>query len=57
MNMYPSCETVEYARTFLMSVCVMPIVAANSAVSVPITATTIRAIGARSKIMCERETM
>ena len=32
-NMYPSCETVEYASTFLMSVCTSPIVAAKSAVS------------------------
>ena len=32
-------------------------VAANRAVSVPMTATTIRAIGARSKITCDRETM
>ena len=38
-----------------MSVCVIPIVAAKSAVSVPITATTVKAIGARSKITCERE--
>ncbi|OQC34548.1 MAG: hypothetical protein BWX64_02758 [Acidobacteria bacterium ADurb.Bin051] len=38
-NMYPSCETVEYARTFLMSSCARPIVAANSAVAAPTDAT------------------
>ena len=35
----------------------MPIVAAKNAVSVPMIATTVSAIGARSKITCERETM
>ena len=57
MNMYPSCEIVEYASTFLISVCAMPIVAANNAVSVPMIATTVSAIGARSKITCDRATM
>src|ERR1700722_4091599 len=57
MNMYPSCDTVEYARTFLISVCAMPIVAAKKAVIVPMMATTVSAIGARSKITCDRETM
>src|SRR5215469_16689600 len=57
MNMYPSCEMVEYARTFLMSVCAMPMVAAKKAVKVPMIATTIKALGACSKITCERETI
>src|SRR6185369_6212862 len=35
----------------------MPIVAANNAVSVPMMATTVKAIGARSKITCDRETI
>ena len=57
MNIYPSCDTVEYASTFLMSVCAMPMVAANSAVSVPIIATTINAVGACMKMTCERATI
>src|SRR5216684_2213356 len=57
MNMYPSCETVEYASTFLISVCVTPMVAANNAVRVPTIATTVNAIGARSNITCDRETI
>ena len=32
-NMYPSCDTVEYAKTFLMSFCASPIVAAKKAVA------------------------
>src|SRR5712692_6202745 len=39
-----------------MSVCATPMVAAKSAVSVPIIATTISANGARSKMMCDRAT-
>src|SRR6185437_10239557 len=35
---------VEYASTFLMSHCLRPIVAANSAVTVPITATVMQAV-------------
>ena len=56
-NMYPSCETVEYASTRLMSVCAMPMVAAKIAVSVPMIATTVIAVGACSKITCDRATM
>ena len=48
---------VEYASTFLMSVCTMPIDAAKIAVSVPMTATASWASGARLKIRCERATM
>src|SRR5581483_4164220 len=56
-NMYPSCEIVEYASTFLMSVWAMPMVAANKAVTQPTIATAISAVGARSKIGFERATM
>src|SRR5437764_10556402 len=56
-NMYPSWEIVEYARTFLMSVCAIPITAANSAVMQPMMATTINALGARLKITLERAIM
>ena len=45
-NMYPSWLTVEYARTFLMSVAVIPIVAAKIAVRAPTAATTAIASGA-----------
>jgi hypothetical protein len=38
-NMKPSCDTVEYASTFLMSVCTSAMNAAKSAVTVPTTAT------------------
>src|SRR5208283_2567252 len=48
---------VEYASTFLMSVCTMPIEAAKMAVSVPMTATAIRASGARLKMGFDRATM
>ena len=34
--MKPSCEIVEYASTFLMSVCTSAIVAAKNAVATPI---------------------
>ena len=44
--MYPSCDTVEYASTRLMSFCTRPIVPAISAVSAPITATTCIVCGA-----------
>src|SRR5438552_10173805 len=44
-NMYPSCETVEYARTFLMSHCLRPIDAAKIAVSAPMTTTVRLATG------------
>ncbi|MNC93042.1 hypothetical protein D3C83_95830 [compost metagenome] len=45
-NMRPSCETVEYARTRLMSFWTRPIVPAISAVSAPITATMASVSGA-----------
>ena len=38
-NISPSCDTVEYASTRLMSFCTRPIVPAISAVAAPITAT------------------
>ena len=45
-NMKPSCETVEYASTFLMSYCATPIVAAkNALVQTPIVATTCSVAG------------
>ena len=46
-NIYPSCDTVEYASTFLMSCCTSAIVAAKIAVTPPTTATTSIALGAR----------
>ena len=42
-NMKPSCETVEYASTFLMSFWATAIVAANSAVIAPMVAIVIGA--------------
>ena len=45
-NMNPSCEIVEYASTFLMSVCTTAIVAAKKAVAAPIPATSALASGA-----------
>jgi hypothetical protein len=56
-NMYPSCDTVEYARTFLMSFCTRPIVAAKSAVNPPMTATTSSASGESRKSTLQRATM
>jgi hypothetical protein len=44
--MKPSCETVEYASTFLMSVWTTAIVAAKNAVAQPMVATTAEASGA-----------
>ena len=44
-NMKPSWLTVEYAKTFLMSVCAKPIVAAYKAVNAPTQATTVIASG------------
>src|ERR1700724_728279 len=44
--MYPSCDTVEYASTRLISFCTRPIVAAKSDVTQPTTATTSSARGA-----------
>src|SRR4029079_14765912 len=40
-----SCETVEYARTFLMSFCARPMVAAKIAVAAPMTEMTTIAVG------------
>ena len=48
-NMYPSCDTVLYASTFLMSFCATAIVAANNAVAAPTHAMT---IGAHSYEAC-----
>ena len=45
-NMYPSCDTVEYARTRLMSFCTRPIVPAKNAVATPMTATIFSVSGA-----------
>ena len=56
-NMKPSCETVEYARTRLMSFCTRPIVAAMNAVATPTTATTSIVIGAWPKSTALRPTM
>ena len=42
-NMKPSCETVEYANTFLMSFCATATVAAYNAVAAPMQAMTIGA--------------
>src|ERR1051325_8126993 len=49
MNMYPSCDTVEYASTFLMSHCLSPIDAAKIAVSAPMTTTVRLATGDSEK--------
>ena len=54
--MYPSCETVEYASTFLMSYCRRPMLAAKNAVSAPTMATTSSATGASVKIAAVRTT-
>ena len=55
-NMYPSCDTVEYASTRLMSVWTSAIEAANSAVSTPIPATVALLTGARANSTDERAT-
>ena len=47
--MYPNCETVLYARTFLISFCATATVAAYSAVAAPTTAIT---VGAHSYDAC-----
>src|SRR5207253_6958435 len=57
VNMYPSCETVEYASTRLMSYCTRPIDAAISAVSTPTIATISITIGACEKSTALRPTM
>ena len=56
-NMYPSCETVEYASTFLMSFCAKPMLAANTAVTPPTTATTTSAVGESAKMKFDLATM
>ena len=56
-NMYPSCETVEYASTFLMSFCATAMVAANTAVSAPVHAITADAPGASAYRKPSRQTM
>src|SRR5256885_3211876 len=45
-NMYPSCDTVEYASTRLMSFCTNAIVPAISAVAAPTIATIVSVCGA-----------
>src|SRR5215813_3291238 len=57
MNMKPGCETVEYASTFLMSFCVIPIVAAKIAVAAPTSATTRSIVCECWKITLVRVTM
>ena len=47
-NIYPSCDTVEYANTFFMSFCVTPTVAAKNAVKAPRIVITVNAVGANS---------
>ncbi len=56
-NMYPSCETVEYASTRLMSFCTRPMVAARNAVVTPTMATTSMTIGACVNSTALRPTM
>src|SRR5690606_3684921 len=56
-NIRPSCDTVEYASTRLMSFCTRPIVPAMSAVAAPITATIIRVSGAWLKSTALRPIM
>src|SRR3990172_8583994 len=55
--MYPSWEMVEYATTRLMSFCTRAIVAAKTAVTAPMMATTARLRGAALKRGLERATM
>ena len=57
MNMKPSCDTVEYASTFLMSYWKKPMDAANSAVSAPMKATQPMAVGESAKMKLRRATM
>ncbi|OFW62646.1 MAG: hypothetical protein A2135_11215 [Actinobacteria bacterium RBG_16_67_15] len=56
MNMNPSWEMVENARTRLMSFCARAMVAANSAVAVPTIATTAPATSEAPKIGAVRAT-
>ncbi len=57
MNMKPSCDTVEYASTFLMSYWNRPIDAANSAVITPTSATTVIAPGVSTNRKLRRAIM
>ena len=52
--MYPIWLIVEAASAFLMSSLAQPMIAPNSSVTAPTTATARRASGATSKIACER---
>src|SRR5687767_11263178 len=56
-NMNPSCDTVEYARTFLMSFWAMPIDAAKIAVTAPTMATTSDASSDMRNSTFDRTTM
>src|ERR1700674_4344611 len=56
-NMYPSCETVEYANTRLMSFCTRPMDAAKIAVSAPMIATVFIEVGAKTNSAFDRATM
>src|SRR5512136_2912470 len=55
--MYPNCDTVEYASTFLMSFCANPIDAANTAVTPPTMATVNSAVGESAKMKFDLATM
>src|SRR6266436_5951977 len=55
-NIYPNWLTVEYARTFLMSVCTSPMVAAKNAVAHPMMATASIAVSEWANKMCDRAT-
>ncbi len=56
-NISPSCDTVEYASTRLMSFCTRPIVPAMSAVATPMAATTAMVSGACPKSTALRPIM
>src|ERR1039458_8822671 len=56
-NIYPNCDTVEYASTRLMSFCTRAMVAAKIAVSAPMIATVFMAFGASTNSALERATM
>src|SRR5437870_4746194 len=51
VNMYPSCETVEYASTRLMSYCTRPIDAAMNAVSTPMVMSIVAIVGVLTAFM------
>src|SRR5579863_768044 len=56
-NIYPNCETVEYASTRLMSFCTRPMDAAKIAVSAPIMATVFIEVGASTNSALDLATM